>query len=277
LSYRIAPAVCVAALIAAAAPAASAHNSTGGASASDAPRVTDARCDTGQSWACRPGATLTLRGEELQRTSFVRFGGGQRARPAAASAHQVVVAVPARASSGPISVLAKDHAVASPRPVRILPAVSGEAVGAPPAQSVVASTPLARFPIDGRWQFGANATNGFGGGRGHQGQDVFAACGTPLVAIVDSTVQFVASHSRAGNYVLLQDDTGQSYAYMHMRDPAAVAKRDVVRAGDLVGYVGETGRASGCHLHFELWVAPGWYEGGSAVDPLPALKQWSGQ
>jgi murein DD-endopeptidase MepM/ murein hydrolase activator NlpD len=38
--------------------------------------------------------------------------------------------------------------------------------------------------------------------------------------------------------------------------------------------VGETGRASGCHLHFELWTAPGWYKGGRAVDPLPTLRRW---
>ncbi len=34
----------------------------------------------------------------------------------------------------------------------------------------------------------------------------------------------------------------------------------------------QTGRASTCHLHFELWTAPGWYEGGKPIDPLPLLK-----
>jgi murein DD-endopeptidase MepM/ murein hydrolase activator NlpD len=37
--------------------------------------------------------------------------------------------------------------------------------------------------------------------------------------------------------------------------------------------VGQTGRASTCHLHFELWTAPGWYEGGEAVDPEQLLRR----
>jgi hypothetical protein len=130
------------------------------------------------------------------------------------------------------------------------------------------------FPIRGRHDLGHSATNNFGGGRGHQGQDMFAACGTPLVAVRPGRVQFAAFQSRAGNYAVLQSADGQSYAYMHMRDRALVKKGDVVYAGQPVGFVGQTGQASGCHLHFELWTAPGWYTGGRAVDPLPELTRW---
>jgi murein DD-endopeptidase MepM/ murein hydrolase activator NlpD len=35
-----------------------------------------------------------------------------------------------------------------------------------------------------------------------------------------------------------------------------------------------TGDATACHLHFEIWTAPGWYEGGSPIDPLPYLEKW---
>ena len=59
---------------------------------------------------------------------------------------------------------------------------------------------------------------------------------------------------------------------LHMRDRSAVAKGDAVAVGQTIGYVGLTGRTSGCHLHFELWTAPGWYRGGRAVDPLAALR-----
>ncbi len=131
------------------------------------------------------------------------------------------------------------------------------------------------FPIRGKHNFGYGATNDFGGERNHGGQDLFAACGTPLVAVRPSVVQFADFQSRAGNYVVLQDATGQSYAYMHLRDPSLVKKGAKVRAGQRVGYVGETGRATGCHLHFELWTAPGWYTGGVAIDPLPELRRWA--
>lgn len=130
------------------------------------------------------------------------------------------------------------------------------------------------FPITGQYEFGALATNGFGGGRGHQGNDIFADCGAPLVAVRAARVQTAASQSRAGNYIVLQDADGESFAYMHMRDRALLDEGDRVRAGQLVGYVGQTGRASGCHLHFEHWTAPGWYEGGRAIDPRPILKRW---
>ena len=54
-----------------------------------------------------------------------------------------------------------------------------------------------RFPILGKFTFGTGAA-AFGGGRGHQGQDVFAACGTPLVAAHGGVVKFAGYHARAG-------------------------------------------------------------------------------
>lgn len=130
------------------------------------------------------------------------------------------------------------------------------------------------FPIRGKHDLGQSATNNFGGARHHGGQDMFAKCGTPLVAVRPGTVQAETYQSRAGNYVVLQDATGQSYTYMHMRDRALVKTGTKVRAGQRLGYVGETGRATGCHLHLELWTAPGWYTGGKAIDPLPELTRW---
>jgi murein DD-endopeptidase MepM/ murein hydrolase activator NlpD len=130
------------------------------------------------------------------------------------------------------------------------------------------------FPVRGPHYFGEFAAR-FGGGRGHQGQDVFAACGTPLVAARGGTVKFKQYHSRAGHYLVIDGErTGVDYAYMHLRDAALVNAGERVRTGQLLGYVGQTGRASGCHLHLELWKAPGWYDGGSPFDPLPSLLAW---
>lgn len=62
---------------------------------------------------------------------------------------------------------------------------------------------------------------------------------------------------------------------MHMRAPASVAAGDELPVGTQVGEVGETGSASGCHLHFELWTALGWYSGGEPIDPRPQLDGWA--
>ena len=123
------------------------------------------------------------------------------------------------------------------------------------------------FPVLGPHGYGEFAAE-FGGGRGHQGQDVFAACGTPMVAARGGIVKFKQYHSRAGYYLVIDGErTGVDYAYMHLREAALVDKGERVRTGQLIGYVGDTGDASGCHLHFEMWTAPGWYSGGSAVRP----------
>jgi hypothetical protein len=130
------------------------------------------------------------------------------------------------------------------------------------------------FPIAGPHTYG----DPFGVNRGshiHQGQDIMAACGTPLVATRAGKVKFAATQSLAGNYVVLSADDGSAdYVYMHLRDPALVKKGDAVTTGQPIGFVGRTGDATACHLHFELWPAPGWYTGGHAVDPLPSLKAW---
>ena len=131
------------------------------------------------------------------------------------------------------------------------------------------------FPIAGRHDLGRSDSNSFGGGRGHQGHDVFARCGTPVRAAQGGKVAFAGYHSAAGHYVVIRGaGSGEDYAYMHLRDAVKLGKGDRVRTGERIGAVGDTGRASGCHLHFELWTKPGWHNGGSAYDPLPKLRSW---
>ena len=133
------------------------------------------------------------------------------------------------------------------------------------------------FPIRGRHNLGYTDTNNFGGGRGHKGQDMFASCGTRLAAARGGRVEYAGYHSAAGHYVVIDGaETGVDYVYMHMLEPPLVQTGQRVFTGQKIGEVGESGRATGCHLHFELWSAPGWYKGGEAFDPLPSLKNWDG-
>jgi murein DD-endopeptidase MepM/ murein hydrolase activator NlpD len=133
------------------------------------------------------------------------------------------------------------------------------------------------FPVLGAHDFGGPAGR-FGAprsGHTHQGQDVMAACGTPLVAARGGTVQYSGYEGNAGNYVVIDGKgTGNDFMYAHLAEPSPLQTGDQVRTGQPIGVVGETGDATACHLHFEIWTAPGWYQGGSPIDPLPYLEKW---
>jgi murein DD-endopeptidase MepM/ murein hydrolase activator NlpD len=151
--------------------------------------------------------------------------------------------------------------------------VAGAAQVEPPGQAAFAFA-TDRFPIVGPHRFGTGAA-AFGGARHHQGQDTFAACGTPLVAAHGGVVKYGGWQSAAGNYLVIDNaGSGTDYVYMHLRAPALVSKGDPVLTGQPIGFVGDTGDADGCHLHFEIWTAPGWYTGGHPIDPLPFLEAW---
>jgi murein DD-endopeptidase MepM/ murein hydrolase activator NlpD len=130
------------------------------------------------------------------------------------------------------------------------------------------------FPIRGRHDRGRYETNDFGGGRGHQGQDMFAGCGTPLAAALGGRVLRAASEGAGGNYLVIHGRDGRDYVYMHMQQPPALRPGDRVETGERIGRVGDSGDADGCHLHFELWTAPGWYAGGHPVDTARMLAAW---
>lgn len=102
------------------------------------------------------------------------------------------------------------------------------------------------------------------GGRFHEGNDLFAARGTPAVAMVGGTVT-QRFGLIGGKQVTLVGDDAVTYYYTHLDAFGAVGR---VRAGDVVGYVGNTGNAVGgpTHIHFE--VHPG---GGAAVNPYPIV------
>jgi len=129
------------------------------------------------------------------------------------------------------------------------------------------------FPIRGPHTLSSTSTQMFGGGRGHQGTDHFASCGTPLAAWTSGVVQFNAFQGAAGNYIVVHRANGESYAYMHMQQRSPLKVGAKVFAGERLGHLGDTGDAQGCHLHIELWTAPGWYKGGHPYDSLPLMKR----
>ena len=132
-----------------------------------------------------------------------------------------------------------------------------------------------KFPVRGPHSYG----DGVGAPRAghvHEGQDIPAACGTPLQAARGGRVQWVGYQSAAGNYIVIDGKaTGHDYVYMHLMKPSPLRKGQRVRTGQRIGVVGETGDATGCHLHFEEWSAPGWYEGGHFLYSVTKhLKRW---
>jgi len=133
------------------------------------------------------------------------------------------------------------------------------------------------FPVLGPHDFGSTEA-GFGAARSghtHQGQDVMAACGLPLVAARGGTVQYNEYEAGAGNYIVIDGKgTPNDFMYAHLAEPSPLQPGETVRTGQPIGIVGDTGNSSACHLHFEIWEAPGWYEGGSPFDPLPELLKW---
>jgi murein DD-endopeptidase MepM/ murein hydrolase activator NlpD len=149
----------------------------------------------------------------------------------------------------------------------------------PPGPTLTAAVPSTAgvFPVQGPYTFG----DGFGvdrPGHVHQGQDIAAASGTPVVAPLAGTVLTTAYQaSGAGYYVVLHGADGRDYVFMHLlAGSTAVAKAQSVAAGQRLGLVGATGDATGPHLHFEIW-PEGWYASKTSqpIDPLPQLEAWA--
>lgn len=127
------------------------------------------------------------------------------------------------------------------------------------------------FPLRGKHTYG----DGLGAGRNHQGQDVFAKCGTSVVAARGGKVVTSKYQSAAGYYVVIRGrGTGMFYSYLHLAPRGRIKRGATVRTGQRIGFASDTGRATGCHLHFELWTPPGPYVGGRVLDPTRPLKAW---
>jgi murein DD-endopeptidase MepM/ murein hydrolase activator NlpD len=154
---------------------------------------------------------------------------------------------------------------------------SGISVTTPASLS---STSSASFPVQGPFNFGGDQSR-FGVGRPghiHEGQDVAADEGTPVVAPVAGTVFWIAYQAEgAGYYVVIAGVDGRHYVFMHLQaNSTLVTKGQAIAAGQRIASVGSTGGSTGPHLHFEIWLN-GWRASKASVpiDPLPQLQAWS--
>ncbi len=135
-----------------------------------------------------------------------------------------------------------------------------------------------RFPLTDAFSWGG-ADARFGAGRPdhiHQGQDLAATEGTPIVAPYGGRISWVRYQAEgAGWYVVLDALDGRDYVFMHLEAGSiAVKAGDTVPTGKLLARVGNTGASYGAHLHFEVWTDGPWQFGGKPIDPRELLESW---
>ena len=104
----------------------------------------------------------------------------------------------------------------------------------------------------------------------HTGVDIAADEGTAIVAAYDGVVRDTGTGTKRGKYVLMEHPDGSETLYCHCSE-ILVGEDEVVMAGEPIALVGETGWATGPHLHFEI------HRNGSTVDPLTVLTQKDGR
>jgi murein DD-endopeptidase MepM/ murein hydrolase activator NlpD len=137
---------------------------------------------------------------------------------------------------------------------------------------------LLRTPIDG-----ARLTSGFGQrmhpilgySAAHKGADFGAPQGTPVQAAGDGTVELIGWQGAYGQYVRIRHNSEYATAYAHLsRFAGGLHQGDRVRQGQVIGYVGTTGRSTGPHLHYEV------IRRGTQINPiavqLPTIRKLEG-
>ena len=151
----------------------------------------------------------------------------------------------------------------------VLDTPTAAALGLIPSLAELGLPTLQAFPVQGRCGFTDTWGAARGAGRSHEGTDIIGARGLALYAAMDGTISKMTTGGVLGGTSLrLTAADGTYFYYAHLEEFAAnLANGQVVRAGQIVGYLGSTGDTNTPHLHFE--VHP---KGGAAVNPYPILK-----
>ena len=144
------------------------------------------------------------------------------------------------------------------------------ALGVLPDLATLGIPEIKVFPSQGRCSFVDSWQWVRSGGRRHEGVDIMGPKGLALYAVLDGTItkMYGAESTLSGNALRLTTADGTYFFYAHLDSFAAgIAIGSVVRAGQIIGYMGSTGAAGSSHLHFEVHPL-----GGSAVSPYPVVK-----
>lgn len=126
-----------------------------------------------------------------------------------------------------------------------------------------------RTPVEGARMtsgFGLRAHPVLGGLRRHEGIDLAAPTGTPVYATADGVVGHADWYSSYGLFISINHGASMETRYGHL-SRLAVTAGDNVKKGELIGYVGSTGRSTGPHLHYEVRIE------GIAVNPIPYMEE----
>ena len=144
------------------------------------------------------------------------------------------------------------------------------ALGVLPDLATLGIPEIKVFPSQGRCSFVDSWQWERSGGRRHEGVDIMGPKGLALYAVLDGTItkMYGADSKLSGNALRLTTADGTYFFYAHLDSFAAgIAIGSVVRAGQIIGYMGSTGDAGSSHLHFEVHPL-----GGPAVSPYPVVK-----
>lgn len=146
-----------------------------------------------------------------------------------------------------------------------LDTAAGLAAASPKAKVSIPS----RMPVGGvtlTSDYGMRTHPVLGGRRNHKGVDLAGVTGTPVYATADGLVSKAERFSSYGNYIQIEHGGELQTRYAHLSG-YAIKAGDRVKKGDLIGYIGSTGRSTGPHLHYEVRVA------GQAVNPVPYMME----